>query len=83
MQLPVCERDWWFLQVSGDGCSSDGQLECCFFELLRKDGTGVLSTLCGDSCLAGIEVWVFHNIMTFEGIPDALNRKYTAHLRYL
>jgi hypothetical protein len=56
MQLPVCERDWWFLQVSGDGCSSDGQLECCFFELLRKDGTGVLSTLCGDSCLAGIEV---------------------------
>lgn len=49
--------------VSGDGCSSMGVLECCFFVLLRKDDSGVettylplITSVCGDGCLAGVEV---------------------------
>ena len=53
---------------SGDGCSSMGVLECCFSVLLRKDDSGLdttylplITSVCGDGCLAGTEVRIFHS----------------------
>ena len=49
--------------ISGDGCSSEAELECCFSVAFRKDDNGMetsylplITSTCGDGCLGGAEV---------------------------